>query len=558
MSYKILFCVSVVTLLSTQGFADGGELPETITELCHAGFGMYTVHSSGTTTITDGSDYGGCVLVGAYYPVCGNNVVYKGGGPSVLSIATDDTLSINCDKDCSESLCYYVRPYWYGCRPNFFIAGDGGLDVGAGGTINLTKGQMIMAGGSNGEMSTSNISGKIDMTGGEWSITGLNTKVNVNSPAEIYLTGGTTTISDTAVMNLTGGTTTISDSAVMDLGNNSEITISDTAVVNLTGGTTRVWDSAKMNLSGGTMKITKGTLNIGNNTFCMSNFGILDLLDMTDFSKISGRINMSYDDESAFGIRIRYLPTYNNDKKSATLSGNGLVHVYPDYSNTIGIDKDTDTDTGIITYLGGVPKEPEKLGEYMEDLGFTVNDNIQFKWRDTATDWLKYVLTSATDDEGNFLNSSNYTIDLDSLFIGYNTKNITLPELRNVADELYDKINCKLKCSSGYSVSPSELSMVFDNDMSEFKGTLVGQFGCTTDITFNAEPMAGDIVDLTGIVTYAKADTTVIGTYNEVYGLGVSASAEVVLADGSSYIVDMDEPRKGGVIEPHPIFRYLR
>lgn len=526
MSYKILFCVSVVTLLSTQGFADGGELPETITELCHAGFGMYTVHSSGTTTITDGSDYGGCVLVGAYYPVCGNNVVYNGGGPSVLSIATDDTLSINCDKDCSESLCDYTFPYWYGGRPNFFIAGNGELGVDAGGTINLTKGQMIMAGGRNGEMSTSNISGKIDMTGGGWSISGRNTEVNVNSPAEVYLKGGVMGVADAAVVNLSGGTTTISDSAVMDLGNNSEITISDTAVVNLTGGM---------------MKITKGTLNIENNNFSMSDSGILDLLDMTDFSKISGRINMSYDDESAFGIRIRYLPTYNNDKKSATLSGTGPVHVYPDYSNTRGIAKDT----GIIKYLGGVSKKPEDLKKYVTgDLGFTVDDSIQFEWCDSATDWLEYVLTSAKDDEIS-LNRSNYTIDLDSLFIGYDTKNITLPVLRNTDDKMGSEINCKLKCSSYYSLTLSGGKNIFNNDMSEFEGTLTGLDGADGLLTFNAEPPSGDIINMYYHVIYNKKSVK-IGSFNELSAFSIPAGTEVVLADGSSYIVDMDEPRKGG------------
>lgn len=526
MSYKILFCVSVVTLLSTQGFADGGELPETITELCHAGFGMYTVHSSGTTTITDGSDYGGCVLVGAYYPVCGNNVVYNGGGPSVLSIATDDTLSINCDKDCSESLCYYTFPYWYGGRPNFFIAGNGELGVDAGGTINLTKGQMIMAGGRNGEMSTSNISGKIDMTGGGWSISGSNTEVNVNSPAEVYLKGGVMGVADTAVVNLSGGTTTISDSAVMDLGNNSEITISDTAVVNLTGGM---------------MKITKGTLNIENNNFSMSDSGILNLLDMTDFSKISGKINMNYNSGSNFGIRIRYLPTYNNGKKSATLSGTGPVHVYPDYSNTRGIAKDT----GIIKYLGGVSKKPEDLKKYVTgDLGFTVDDSIQFEWCDSATDWLEYVLTSAKDDEIS-LNRSNYTIDLDSLFIGYDTKNITLPVLRNTDDKMGSEINCKLKCSSYYSLTLSGGKNIFNNDMSEFEGTLTGLDGADGLLTFNAEPPSGDIINMYYHVIYNKKSVK-IGSFNELSAFSIPAGTEVVLADGSSYIVDMDEPRKGG------------
>lgn len=85
--------------------------------------------------------------MGLYITIDSGYLSPNGGGPSKLKIATDDTLSINCDKDCSEVLCYYTFPCWQGRRPNFFIAGNGELGVDAGGTIDLKNGQMLMAGG---------------------------------------------------------------------------------------------------------------------------------------------------------------------------------------------------------------------------------------------------------------------------------------------------------------------------------------------------------------------------------------------------------------------------
>lgn len=301
MSLKILSCLSMVMLLPTQGFADEDiELAETITDSYHASSGSYTVHSSGTTTITDGKTYGGQVLVGAA-------VSYGGGNPANLKIAKGDNLTINCRNLGSIAFEYYSiadPDHLQSRNPNFVIAGSGTLDVGTGGKIELTNGQMIMAGAWSNLKSISNVSGKIDVTGGLWSITGLNTTVNVDSSAEI----------------------------------------------SLIGGYTEVANSAEFNLTGGTMKVVDGTLDIKNDNFTMSGSGILDLLDMTDFSKISGKINMNYDGEHNFGIYIRYLrPDDIEGKTSATLSGKGLVHVYPNYSKTIDINKDT----GIIKYFWG-------------------------------------------------------------------------------------------------------------------------------------------------------------------------------------------------------------
>lgn len=496
MRFHFLFCVSVVMLLPTQGFADEDiELAETITDSYHASSGTYTVHSSGTTTITDGKTYGGQVLVGAA-------VSYGGGNPANLKIAKGDNLTINCRNLGSIAFEYYSiadPDHLQSRNPNFVIAGSGTLDVGTGGKIVLTNGQMIMAGARSNLKSISNVSGKIDVTGGLWSITGLNTTVNVNSSAEI----------------------------------------------SLRGGYTEVANSAEFNLTRGTMKVVDGTLDIKNDNFIMSGSGILDLLDMTDFSKISGKINMNYDGEHNFGIYIRYLhPDDIERKTSATLSGTGFVHVYPNYSKTIDINKDT----GIIKYfLGAVSKSLEELREYMvEDLGFTIEGDIQFKWHDTATGWLNYVLASATDDEGNPLNSSNYTIDLDSLFDKYNTKNIKLPASQYSDAERFEGINCKLKCSPEYSVILPTVSVTFNNDLSEFEGTLMGRNGYGNVLTFNAEPPSGDIISMSHPVIYNKKGAVAICGYNELSTFSIPEGTEVHLLEEGAIAAIMDEPHAGG------------